>query len=311
MQPQEYGISVFHDIEALENLESTHLKLDYGKCFDKYTGMNKSELQQVIHHKRYERLDKKDCINRFAQDYLLGQKAVLLMTNVSLPSNVPLVFVETGNGAEDFTSQFSTVYQWMCTTMASCDPSTLRENMDDWFVDTYPYFPLQLMDGLEGFSKPEGAYTELESNFQCTSSAAASMEIKRPTFPVEHCLSIPAEESCQLVFLPPVCLVVIFCNATKLVCMVLAARDDREDVFLNIGDAVASFLTCPDPTTESAGLLSNEAVRKGTQGWHKTGFMYSRIPPTEIPPVTPQRLPQRKRWAQAVSKARWIGTLTM
>ncbi|RJE19196.1 hypothetical protein PHISCL_08473 [Aspergillus sclerotialis] len=113
------------------------------------------------------------------------------------------------------------------------------------------------------------------------------MEMKLPTFPVEQCLSIPAEESCQLVFLPPVCLIVIFCNVTKLACMVLAARDDREDVFLNIGDAVASFLTCPDPTTESAGLLSNDAVRKSTQGWCKTGVIYSRIPPTEIPLLRP------------------------
>jgi hypothetical protein len=40
---------------------------------------------------------------------------------------------------------------------------------------------------------------------------------------VDHFLSIPAEESCQLVFLPAVCLVVVFCNIIKLVCMVLTA----------------------------------------------------------------------------------------
>ena len=114
-------------------------------------------------------------------------------------------------------------------------------------------------------------------------------------FPVDHCLSIPAEEACQLVFLPPVCLIVIVCNLTKLVCMVLAAGDDREDVFLNIGDAIASFLTFPDLATQSASLLSQNAVRKGTQGWHKSGVINSRVPPTEIPPVAPQRLPPRKR----------------
>ena len=108
MQPQKYGVSVFHDIRALESLESTHLKLGYGACFDKYTGMNASELQHVIRYERYERLNKKDCIDRFAQDYLLGQKAVLVMTNTSLPSDVPLVYAGSGNHALDFTSSYAT-----------------------------------------------------------------------------------------------------------------------------------------------------------------------------------------------------------
>jgi hypothetical protein len=310
MQPQEYGVSVFHDIRALESLESTHLKLGYGACFDEYTGMNASELQHVIRDERYERLNKKDCIDRLAQDYLLGQKAVLVMTNISLPSDLPLVYVGRGNSASDFTSPYTTVYQWMCSSLPSCDPSTLQDNMDDWAVEAYRWFPLQLMDDLDGFHPRKRADTESESKIECT-AATATMEMQLPTFTVDHCLSVPAEESCQLVFLPPVCLVVIFCNAIKLVCMVLAARDDREEVFLNIGDAIASFLTRPDPATESAGLLSKDAVKKGTQGWHKTSLVYSRIPPTEIPPVTPQHLPPRKRWAQAVSKTRWLGTLIM
>ncbi|KAJ5034253.1 hypothetical protein NUH16_005685 [Penicillium rubens] len=271
MQPQKYGVSVFHDIRALESLESTHLKLGYGACFDKYTGMNASELQHVIRYERYERLNKKDCIDRFAQDYLLGQKAVLVMTNISLPSDVPLVYAGSGNHALDFTS----------STLSSCDASTLRDNMDDLAVEAYHWFPVQLLDDLDGFHLRKRADTESEGNVECT-AAAATMEMQLPTFTVDHCLNIPAEESCQLVFLPAVCLVV-FCNIIKLVCMVPTARDDREEVFLNIGDAIASFLTRPDPATESAGLLSKDAVKKGTQGWHKTSLIYSPIPPTEFP----------------------------
>ncbi|RJE19195.1 hypothetical protein PHISCL_08472 [Aspergillus sclerotialis] len=84
--------------------------------------MSKSELQQVIRRKRYERLDKKDCINRFAQDYILGQKAVLLMTNVSLPSDVPLVYVETGNDALDFTNPYSTATSGCAAPLAAIPP---------------------------------------------------------------------------------------------------------------------------------------------------------------------------------------------
>ncbi|KAJ6188672.1 hypothetical protein N7519_003580 [Penicillium mononematosum] len=302
MQPQEYGVSVFHDIRALENLESTHLKLGYGACFDKYTGMNASELQQVIRDERYERLNKKDCIDRFAQDYLLR-------TEGSSCDDQYIAAQRRAAGVRGKRqSRFGFYHLWMCSTLSSCDASTLRDNMDDWVVEAYRWFPVQLLYDLDGFHPRKRADTESESNFECTESGA-TMEMQLPTFTVDHCLSIPAEESCQLVFLPPVCLAVIFCNAIKLVCMVLAARDDREEVFLNIGDAVASFLTCPDPATESAGLLSKDTVKKGTQGWHKTSLIYSRIPPTEIPPITPQHLPPRKRWAQAVSKARWLGTV--
>jgi hypothetical protein len=169
----------------------------------------------------------------------------------------------------------------MCSTLSSCDASTLRDNMDDLAVEAYHWFPVQLLDDLDGFHLRKRADTESEGNVECT-AAAATMEMQLPTFTVDHCLNIPAEESCQLVFLPAVCLVV-FCNIIKLVCMVPTARDDREEVFLNIGDAIASFLTRPDPATESAGLLSKDAVKKGTQGWHKTSLIYSPIPPTEFP----------------------------
>ncbi|KAL4788715.1 hypothetical protein BJX76DRAFT_363367 [Aspergillus varians] len=310
MQPQQYGVSVVNDIQALKDLDSAHLRLDYGSCFGEYTSMNASELQQVIREERYEHLDKKDCIDRFAQDYLLGQKALIVVTNTSMSSDVPLIYVDSGNSAMDFTSPYTTAYQWMCSSLSSCSASTLRANVDDWTIEAYRWFPMRLMYDLYGVDLEEDS----GSNFQCF-VPGASMDTQMPAFQVDHCLSIAAEESCQLVFLPPVCLIVLFCNAVKLVCMVLAARESREDVFFNIGDAVASFLTVPDPATESAGLLSKDAAKKGAQGWHRASSIFRRhppsLPPTDIPPANAQHLPPRKRWAQAVSKTRWLCILVL
>lgn len=156
----------------------------------------------------------------------------------------------------------------MCSTLSSCDASTLRDNMDDLAVEAYHWFPVQLLDDLDGFHLRKRADTESEGNVECT-AAAATMEMQLPTFTVDHCLNIPAEESCQLVFLPAVCLVVVFCNIIKLVCMVLTARDDREEVFLNIGDAIASFLTVRtlplNPQVYSQRTQLRRALKAGTK----------------------------------------------
>ena len=132
------------------------------------------------------------------------------------------------------------------------------------------------------------------------------------TYPIDHCMSLPTQETCQLFFSPPICIIVIGCNIIKLICTLLTARDSREDLFLTVGDAIASFLTHPDPATERACLLSKAAVEKGTLGWRK----YTRKPRKSRQsdaqdPQPPLRLPPRQRWFQAASPSRWLCTIAM
>lgn len=131
-------------------------------------------------------------------------------------------------------------------------------------------------------------------------------------YPIDHCMSLPSQETCQLFFSPLICIIVIGCNIVKLICTLLTARDSREDLFLTVGDAISSFLTHSDPTTERACLLSKAAVNKGTLGWCK----YTRKPrkPRQSDakePQLPVRLPPRQRWFQAASISRWLCTLAM
>ncbi|KAJ9224610.1 hypothetical protein DTO021C3_722 [Paecilomyces variotii] len=133
------------------------------------------------------------------------------------------------------------------------------------------------------------------------------------TAPVDHCLSQTTEQDCQLLFSLPICIAVILCNLTKIVCMFLTARDDRKEIFLTVGDAISSFLTRPDPTTEGRCLLSMKNISKGPWPWKSplspnkqtTTVKYS--PPSRIPDV----LPPRTRWIQAVSIWRWVVTITL
>ncbi|KAL4864910.1 hypothetical protein BDV12DRAFT_158142 [Aspergillus spectabilis] len=130
------------------------------------------------------------------------------------------------------------------------------------------------------------------------------------TYPVDHCLALSSGETCQLLFSPAICIIVIGCNIIKLICALFTARDAREDVFLTIGDAIASFLTRPDPTTEGACLLSKPLVDKRAQGWQRSrGKKHKELDLQIDQQKLPLPLLPRKRWFQAASTARWICTV--
>ncbi|PYH41650.1 uncharacterized protein BP01DRAFT_426147 [Aspergillus saccharolyticus JOP 1030-1] len=88
-----------------------------------------------------------------------------------------------------------------------------------------------------------------------------------PEVPVSHCLVDESRQRCQLLFSPPIAIVVIICNAIKLSCMMIAVRTRRRDLLLTTGDALASFLTRPDPVTRGQCLLSRAEVARGLRFW--------------------------------------------
>lgn len=131
-------------------------------------------------------------------------------------------------------------------------------------------------------------------------------------YEVDHCLSLPTDERCQLFFSPPICVIIIISTIIKLVCMLLTARDGRDEILLTVGDAIASFITNPDPTTEGMGLLSKTMVRKHGSGWHQNyNERYHAV--GQLPHIehAPEVLPEKKRWFHAVSIYRWLGTIAM
>lgn len=141
-------------------------------------------------------------------------------------------------------------------------------------------------------------------------------------YSVDGCLSERVDEKCELVFNLPISLVVIACNVAKIVCMFLTAKEDRDDVLLKIGDAVASFLKNPDPTTAGHCLMSKRAVCKGSNPREYSsrgksiagGAGYSRV----SSPIRGERHPNigkrgsaaqfitgHSRWYQVTGVLRW------
>ncbi|KAI2841169.1 hypothetical protein CBS147321_7429 [Aspergillus niger] len=136
------------------------------------------------------------------------------------------------------------------------------------------------------------------------------IEVEGPEYPVEYCLSRKLTEQCELQFSPAICLAVIVCNVFKVLCMLLTARSDRTEIFLTVGDAVASFLTQPDPSTERMCLTSRLNLTQGAQPWRSRREGYLQIAVKDASrPQARAALPPRQRWMRAVHPSQWIMTI--
>ncbi|KAJ5150526.1 uncharacterized protein N7500_010715 [Penicillium coprophilum] len=194
-------------------------------------------------------------------------------------------------------------------------PDTEDYNHLDDILDKYPSLEeLQAkLDNSSGWvnSSFPGSVTVRKGEPHCTYPRVFGEQTSQ-SYSIDHCMTLPAKETCQLFFSPPICLVVIGCNIIKLICALLAAREDRKDIFLTTGDAIASFLTKPDPTTVGACLLSGPLVNKKAHGWRKyKGRERKYLDPLDPKQEIPLRLPSRKRWCQAASISRWVYTILL
>ncbi|KAJ5193480.1 hypothetical protein N7449_009622 [Penicillium cf. viridicatum] len=68
-------------------------------------------------------------------------------------------------------------------------------------------------------------------------------------YSIDYCLSQRVEEQCQLMYSPWICMVVIIFNLIKVICILLTIQQRRQGLFLTVGDAISSFLKCPDRTS--------------------------------------------------------------
>ncbi|KAM0438541.1 hypothetical protein ACHAPT_001290 [Fusarium lateritium] len=105
---------------------------------------------------------------------------------------------------------------------------------------------------------------------------------------VDHCLSQSTEEHCKVVVSLPLLGVVIGCNFIKLIGLALTWLYLERRPLLTVGDAVASFLRHPDPATEKRHLMTKVSGKE--LSWEPGPRIW---------------LPQKRRWATAVSWRRY------
>jgi hypothetical protein len=137
-------------------------------------------------------------------------------------------------------------------------------------------------------------------------------------FTIQDCVQVSAEEKCQLLYSPTICIVVSLCALAKVIAMFFAARisRSRSTPLLTLGDAVASFVTRPDSTTRGMCWITKRDVTRGL--WGTSGNSMSSSTSLELVEqdetnkvIIYKKLVRRKWYMQVPSKKRWAGTLLL
>ncbi|KAJ5728020.1 hypothetical protein N7493_004350 [Penicillium malachiteum] len=118
---------------------------------------------------------------------------------------------------------------------------------------------------------------------------------------VSECLVIRTGEHCQLLYSPPICIVILIASLIKVSAMFLAARrgHEKSQPLLTCGDAISSFMSQPDPTTKGLCWMSKRDIEKGYWG----------VSQRRGSNAQPRKLNQQRFWFQAASIGAWIMTL--
>jgi hypothetical protein len=121
-------------------------------------------------------------------------------------------------------------------------------------------------------------------------------------YAVDGCLSTTSEEHCQLLFNPIFSIIVILCSATKVACILYVSQRERARRILTVGDAIASFLSRPDPfTVGRCTSSSSDWIKPSRSLLGRSVHSYHGI--------SQQKLDCRKRrWYQAVAPKQWALT---
>ncbi|KAK4208548.1 hypothetical protein QBC37DRAFT_325535 [Rhypophila decipiens] len=210
-------------------------------------------MQQNLSTPRYERLESVDCIKAYKVDFLSDRR------------NVAVVAVQTDEEPSPFLGYMKWTYNkiqnsWVCGGNITDEGRIAPEDIDD---------------------------------YDCTAEdALESLPIAFGDYEMDYCLSERVRHGCHLQFSLPIMLIVICCNTAKAVAIAIMLSK-KEITLLTLGDAIASFLDRPDPTTRGMCTLTMKDVKSGY--W------------PDNPEASRWQYSKHFRW-EAVGLWRWVGS---
>lgn len=231
------------------------------QCFEEaYDNPNKAIrfLQDEVQH--LERLNNADCIAAYGGSMVTNHANLLVIANTSYDQAVdPLLRVSSMYGTEG--------PSWICESTTNigkyCNVPKKVDNAQDWTT-------------MGTTSLGWDDLTDYCSVYPNTDYA------------VEYCLAQRTPEMCSIGVAVSILIAVLICNVIKVCCLFWTWRMLSLHPLVTIGDAVASFLGQPDPTTRGYGALEARS-----QAWKENK-----------PALT--RWKERSRIGfQAASAARW------
>jgi hypothetical protein len=216
-------------------------------------------------------LENADCINTFGVSYVTEYLNVVLISSSTSKNNSILngwSVLATPEQSDDM--NFRSDLGWICGNQnGPCDVGRAAKQSKNW---TLPWNNINTPPGQD---TPTPHYEQVQ---------------------VEYCLTQPFDSQCTVVLSIPMLASVIFSNGVQFLFVLWALLMRDFDPIITTGDAIASFMADPDPSTIKQGILSVFDVRKRK----RPGDCEYSAKPWE---------PHRFRWYRAVSVRRWIWTI--
>lgn len=192
-----------------------------GKDFPNIVDEKISHLHQLSREGRLERLENVDCINAYAQMIQSNRGSVLL--------------VAQGDVEPDLSTKWladSSPLSWLVDSR-----SAAREDPYQWIC---------------------GTATDCAGRIDEVRAAATNWTILGSN--VQYCLSEKIESECTIRWSLEIGIIVLVLNLFKAILMVCTLLGIEEEPLMAMGDAIASFLRRPDPTTVNMCLASRTDV---------------------------------------------------
>lgn len=212
-------------------------------------------------------LENPECIKAYRQAIQSSYTDVVLVSSATNAGNSLIdIYFDVGPSSSSLDLDTLVTNSWMCddpTSSSSCDFSSLADNAQYWNV-TCP-----------GLQNP------------------ADFSEGNVTAPIQYCLTRPREAQCKLELSLAIILIVVVCNLVKAFCIGFVAWEKNTNPLVTVGDAIASFLRHPDPSTEGNCIVGKAEL------WHKQEW-----------PRRPSKWTQETtRWYQVVSTRRRIACI--
>jgi hypothetical protein len=244
--------------------------------------------------KTWDRLERADCINAYATDFLNTRRALVAVIvdnttaqNDSVKRVLPYLFDFSIDNPDSFDP-----YAWIC-------------------------------EASDAMSRYGFTDEEMTSSYHCSQSVpkvkAHADRWNSLGFDIDYCLSEAVEGKCSLNFSLSIIIIVMVCNVGKAVIMVFIAFGVRDRPLITIGDAIDSFLNVNDWTTKGMCLTSKECIKAAEYNdrYHNVIDTYAMHAMGPLPrkkmksssnwkaaPI--EYKSSSKRWAKAVSASRWV-----
>ena len=243
----EYVVVVANEAYLNGKIYTYHSEYDSSQWGDASSiGMLGRSLQEKMAANQLKRLENGDCIDNYRSNLQSKYSNVIVVTSLnetSLPNPSAWSFSPTpqkGSSAEK-----DTTASWLCGGFnigKSC--IVTPDNASDWKFAYCPPSSSQILPGI-GF---------------CTGSAQVNVT------KAEYCLAEPTDAPCSVGLSMPLLITVIIMNAAKVCALIYLTFRRTFRPLVTLGDALASFLSYKDLTTENLGPVSAHEIRNRDRG---------------------------------------------